>query len=145
MTRTLLQGVLLSGNELVMTLRRNLKTGNAELLIFGSFVAVVVLVAASVCDGGSGGEAYSKLSSDFASLEAARKMYEQQHGSPPASMKEIRSLFGELPSAFDFRDPWGNPYRYRLRDGASASFHEFYSCGRDGIEGSEDDISSKDR
>ena len=41
-------------------------------------------------------------------------------------------------------DPWGNPYRYRNPGKKDASDFEIYTFGPDGIENTDDDMSSQD-
>ena len=39
-------------------------------------------------------------------------------------------------------DPWGNPYKYRCPGTNNTATYDLYSMGKDGIEGTEDDITN---
>ncbi len=59
---------------------------------------------------------------------------------PPADLKNPTKwrgpyVEGEIPA-----DPWGNPYQYEL---LSPDVYRIWSWGADGVNGTEDDISSR--
>lgn len=68
-------------------------------------------------------------------LGSSVDLFREDTGRYPASLLTLTSETGQGPyaKASEFRDPWGNPYQYRLsNDGASFSL---WSLGADGRPG----------
>ena len=89
---------------------------------------------------------------DIAALSTALSMYELQIGSYPTTDQGLRALV-ENPGVDGWtkpflkkriiKDPWGNEYRYRY-PGTKGGDYDLYSVGKDGQEGTEDDIGNWD-
>lgn len=99
------------------------------------------------------GTVYSRPLSDFNSLAAALKTYQLNAGFYPTTEQGLQALV-QKPSTAPIpgrwrkiadhvpTDPWNKPYQYRkLPEGDERDF-ELYSAGKDGVFGTDDDLSS---
>jgi general secretion pathway protein G len=87
-------------------------------------------------------------------LVSAVELYELNIGRPPTSEQGLNALL-EAPSdlgnpakwsgpyikdTVQTSDPWGSPYRYASPSTHSKGNYDVWSCGPDGVDGTEDDI-----
>lgn len=81
-------------------------------------------------------------------IATALDLYELDNGVYPSAEEGIDALIVKPSTAGNWRgpylkrkpvDPWGNPYVYKY-PGSHSVDYDLYSCGRDGLEGGEDDI-----
>jgi len=84
-------------------------------------------------------------------IGSALDLYELDNGVYPKNLDALRTDPGKSDAA-GWRgpylkkkplDPWGNPYVYKLESSHGMDY-DLYSCGRDGVEGGEDDITNWD-
>ncbi|MBI1388788.1 MAG: type II secretion system protein GspG [bacterium] len=91
----------------------------------------------------------TRAKSDISTIETALNLYEIQIGQYPTTDQGLQALI-EDPGGVEgwnkpflnkknFRDPWGNDYRYRIPGSQGINF-DLYSTGPDGQEGTDDDI-----
>jgi len=98
----------------------------------------------------------SKVDPDFSSIGAAIKAYKLNAGEYPTTEQGFRALM-EKPADYPPEgrpwtkildripvDPWMREYRYRILPEGDARGFELRSLGKDGLEGTKDDISSLD-
>jgi general secretion pathway protein G len=85
-------------------------------------------------------------------IATALKLYELDNGAFPTSDEGLDALLAAPSSAKNWKgpylekkpvDPWGNPYRYKS-PGTHRPDFDLYSTGRDGVEGSQDDVGNWD-
>jgi general secretion pathway protein G len=81
-------------------------------------------------------EAHRKVSGRYPSTEEGLNALMERHETPTG--RWIKTL-DQIPL-----DPWRNPYRYRLTLREGAEVPEILCFGRDGVLGTEDDLSSLD-
>lgn len=81
---------------------------------------------------------------DLASLDTALKLYRLDTGAYPTSSQGLETLLlpvGKGPYLEKKPlDPWRNPYRYKCPGVQRPTSFDVYSVGRDGKEGTDDDI-----
>jgi general secretion pathway protein G len=96
----------------------------------------------------------AKSKADIQALEAAVSQYQVQCGDPPSQSDGLAALV-EKPSSTDVaarwrgpyithgvpNDGWGRPYKY-YSPGKHNSDFDIVSVGKDGKEGTEDDVNS---
>ncbi len=96
-----------------------------------------------------------RVPADFASIGSAVKAYHLNAGRYPTTQQGLEALItrpttGPLPTRWMKvadsvpRDPWGNVYHYRLLPEGDARGFEITSAGKDGMFGTEDDLSNLD-
>ncbi len=81
----------------------------------------------------------SKAASAAAEVKALQQViqgYKAHHGAFPTAEQGIQAL--KLP--VELKDPWGNPFHYRLAGTRSKDGFEVFSAGPDGKPGTNDDI-----
>jgi len=92
------------------------------------------------------------VSADISSnIGMALKLYELDNGCFPTTQEGLNALFSKPSSASASSwngpylekkpvDPWSNTYHYKSPGSHNKSGYDLYSLGRDGIEGTDDDI-----
>lgn len=126
-----------------------------EILIV---VTIMVALASMVLPRLTGRSEQAKVSiakSDInANISMALKLYELDNGDFPTTEQGLKALLAKPSSNPVPRnwngpyiekeplDPWGSPYQYQY-SGSKTDGYKLYSLGRDGTEGTEDDISNK--
>ncbi|MFK7741638.1 MAG: type II secretion system protein GspG [Planctomycetota bacterium] len=142
------QNALPEGRPLVDLDRRATRRSERGFTLVEIMVVIVILgllatlVAKNV--GGITDEANeNKAQSDISSIADGVRMFYIRKNRLPESLDELvekdekgRSSLEALPD-----DPWGKPYV--LLEGDTSRDFEIISCGPDGTEGNEDDLSSK--
>ena len=98
----------------------------------------------------------TQADNDFKSLQSALAMYKLNAGNFPTTQQGLKAL-NEKPSTAPAPrrwtkildklplDPWGNEYVYRFPGKKDPSDFEIISKGKDGQEGTDDDLSSQDK
>ena len=97
----------------------------------------------------------TQADNDFKTLQSALAMYKLNAGTFPTTQQGIKALFEKPTTQPAPRrwarvidkvplDPWGNEYLYRFPGKKDASDFEIVSKGKDGQEGTDDDLSSQD-
>lgn len=118
---------------------------------------IAVLLGGSIALIGGLGESakLQRVESDFNSIGAALRGYQLNAGTYPTTQQGLRALV-ERPSGSPQprrwtkvadsvpKDPWGNEYIYRFPGSKNPSEFELVSMGRDGISGTNEDLSSQD-
>lgn len=97
----------------------------------------------------------TQADNDFKSLQSALAMYKLNAGTFPTTQQGLKAL-NEKPTTAPVPrrwskildkvplDPWGNEYIYRFPGKKNPSDFEIISKGKDGQEGTDDDLSSQD-
>jgi len=99
--------------------------------------------------------ALTVVDGDFASINNALQAYKNNAGNYPSQQQGLKALVEKPGSAPRPRrwiqimddiptDPWNNEYTYKYPGSKDRSRPELISKGKDGLEGSEDDLSSQD-
>jgi len=92
-----------------------------------------------------------RVSIDFQGLIRAVEAYRESTGAYPTTKEGLEALVASpSPKPSNWRqiikkipiDAWGKLYRYRLVEHQGREVPEIYSCGKDGIPETEDDLSS---
>lgn len=73
-----------------------------------------------------------------ASISSALELYEIDNGKFPESLSVLVGKYLKK----DPKDPWGNPYNYKSPGDHNQDSYDIYSKGKDGMEGTEDDITN---
>ena len=96
---------------------------------------------------------WSQVDADFKSLESALQMYRLTCGNYPTTEQGSKALverpdISPVPTRWvqifkrDFKDSWGNSFGYRFPSRNDLTKPEIICKGPDGIESTEDDVSS---
>jgi general secretion pathway protein G len=98
----------------------------------------------------------TQADNDFKSLQSGLAMYKLNAGQLPTTQQGLRALY-EKPTAAPMPrrwtrildkvplDPWGNEYIYRFPGKKNPGDFEILSKGKDGMENTDDDLSSQDQ
>lgn len=97
---------------------------------------------------------HDRVFADFQILDSAVMKYQVSAGVYPSTQQGLDALVNQpstapIPKRWNQimkeipNDPWGNPYGYKYPGSVSKSEYEIISMGPDGMEGTEDDISSQ--
>ena len=119
-------------------------------------VIIIAALAAMVVPRLSGRSEQAKIAVAQADINAnigtALKLYELDNGNYPASGQGLNALVqkpSSSPVPLNWQqpyldsvpvDPWGNPYQYKYPGTHNPRGYDLYSIGKDGQEGSEDDV-----
>ncbi len=98
---------------------------------------------------------FKRVEGDFKTLDSALMQYRLLAGQFPTQSQGLEALVAKpsgtpVPRKWTQQlreapaDPWGNIYNYRFPGKKRASEYEIISKGPDGIENTQDDISSQD-
>jgi len=120
-----------------------------ELLLV---VIIIGALASMVLPRFTGRSEQAKIAAAKADIEAniptALKLYDLDNGAFPTTQEGLNALLVKPPSASNWRgpylekkpiDPWGREYKYRS-PGTHRVDYDLYSLGKDGQEGTADDI-----
>lgn len=124
-----------------------------ELMIV---VIIIAALAAMVIPRLSGRTEQAKIAiaeADISSnIAMALKLYELDNGNFPTTEQGLNALFSKsasnpVPSSWTGPylekmpvDPWKNSYQYKCPGQHNPSTYDLYSFGKDGLEGTEDDV-----
>ncbi|MDD5136191.1 MAG: type II secretion system major pseudopilin GspG [Candidatus Omnitrophica bacterium] len=126
-----------------------------ELMIV---VIIIAALAAMIVPRLSGRAEQAKIAvaqSDIsANIATALKLYQLDNGNFPTTEQGLAALL-EKPSSEPVPrgwnspylekqpvDPWGNVYRYKCPGTNNKTGYDLYSIGKDGVEGTDDDITN---
>ena len=124
-----------------------------ELMIV---VIIIAALAAMVVPRLTGRTEQAKMTVAQADINSniamALKLYELDNGNYPTTAQGLDALLSK-PSLSPVppnwcgpylekkpMDPWNNPYQYKCPGARNKSGYDLYSAGKDGIEGTEDDV-----
>lgn len=124
------------------------------MVIVLGIIAVIIGGAITVMGGITEGANRQRVSTDFNSIGNALRMYKVNNGRYPTTQQGIGALvdkpsgdpqpkrwvrlMDEVP-----KDPWQNEYGYKFPGTVNKQMFEIISKGADGVEGTDDDISSQ--
>jgi len=126
-----------------------------EIMIVLGIIAILMGGAIALIGGVGEGAKLQQVTADFQALGSALKMYKINAGQYPTTAQGLQALV-EKPTSTPVpkrwvqisksvpKDPWGNPYGYKFPGSKNKSEFELISKGKDGTEGTEDDLSSQD-
>jgi general secretion pathway protein G len=126
-----------------------------EMVIVLGIIAMIMGGAIFAMRGIGEGAKLQQVKNDCLSLGNALSMYKLNGGSYPTTQQGLKALVDKPGSNPVPRmwtrlsdkvplDPWNNEYLYRFPGKKNATEFEIISKGRDGQEGTGDDISSQD-
>jgi general secretion pathway protein G len=127
-----------------------------EIVIVLGIIAVIIAGSITMLGGIAGGAKIKVVESDFNNIEAAILSYKMLAGNAPTTQQGLEALFVKpssppIPKRWSSAgkkgvptDPWKVPYRYRNPGKKDVSTFEIYTFGEDGIENTDDDMSSQD-
>lgn len=125
-----------------------------EMVIVLGIIAVIIGGAIGVMGRVGEGAKRTRVSGDFNSIGAALRQYQTLNGRFPTTQQGLDALVNKPsgePRAKRWvkladqvpLDPWQNEYGYKFPGSTDPTMFEIISKGPDGIEGTDDDISSQ--
>ena len=124
-----------------------------EMVIVLGIIAMIMGGAIFTMQKISDSGAITVVDGDFAQINNALQMYKINARSYPSGQQGLRALVkrpndlkGRWSATMDRMptDPWDNEYIYKYPGTRDRSRPELISKGKDGLEGTEDDMSSQD-
>jgi len=126
-----------------------------EMVIVLGIIAMILGGAIFAMRGIGDSAKLTQVKNDCATLRSVLEMYKLNGGQYPTTQQGLRALVEKPTSAPIPRmwskvadkvplDPWGNEYLYRYPGRKNPMDFEIISRGKDGQEGTDDDISSQD-
>ncbi|MDB4054618.1 type II secretion system major pseudopilin GspG [Akkermansiaceae bacterium] len=126
-----------------------------EMVIVLGIIAMIMGGAIFVMKNISDSGAITVVDGDFASIDNALQAYRNNAGNFPSGQQGLMALVEKPSSAPRPRrwiqimdqlpkDPWGKEYAYKYPGSQNRSRPELICYGKDGLEGTEDDMSSQD-
>lgn len=126
-----------------------------EMVIVLGIIAMIMGGAIFAMKGITDGARLQQVKNDCATLGNTLSMYKLNGGTYPTTQQGLRALVDKPSSNPVPRmwtrlsdkvplDPWGSEYLYRFPGKKNATEFEIISKGKDGQEGTADDISSQD-
>ena len=136
-------------------LRRNAGFTLLEMVIVLGIISMILGGAIYAMRGIGDSAKLTQVKTDCSSLRNALDMYKMSAGNYPTTQQGLKALVDKPNSApvprmwtriFDKvpLDPWGAEYGYRFPGKKNANDFEIISKGKDGQEGTADDINSSD-
>jgi len=138
------------------TMRQKRKTSAFTLIEIMIVVIIIAALAAMVVPRLTGRSEQARRTMAEADVNLnianALKLYELDNGVFPSSEQGLDALLTEPSSdprpanwqgpylEREAIDPWNNPYRYKSPGTHNTKGYDLYSVGRDGIEGTDDDV-----
>jgi general secretion pathway protein G len=118
-----------------------------ELMLVIVILGILAGVAVNSFTGVSDDARKTAAQSDINTVTTAIKMFELETGRFPAEdewVEELTSKTDDHKKHMDKlpNDPWGNAYNYREESENGNDFPDIWSNGKDGEEGTEDDITN---
>ncbi|BDS05690.1 type II secretion system protein GspG [Oceaniferula spumae] len=139
------------------TSTRVLKSGFTllEMVIVLGIIAMIMGGAIFTMKRISDSGAVTVVGGDFSSIENALQSYKTNAGHYPSEQQGLKALVEKPTSAPRPRrwiqimdevpsDPWNNEYKYKFPGSKDRSRPEIISVGKDGLEGTEDDLSNQE-
>ncbi len=126
-----------------------------EMVIVLGIIAMIMGGAIFTMQKISDSGAITVVDGDFSSINNGLQSYKTNAGHYPSEQQGLKALV-EKPSSAPRprrwtqimdkvpRDPWDNEYIYKYPGSKDRSRPELISLGKDGLEGTEDDMSSQD-
>lgn len=125
-----------------------------EMVIVLGIIAVIIGGAITVMGGLLDSAKRDRVSGDFNSIGAALMKYQVSNGRYPTTQQGLDALVNKPSTSPQPKrwtqimrevplDPWQNEYGYKFPGSVDKGTFEIISKGKDGIEGTEDDISSQ--
>jgi general secretion pathway protein G len=126
-----------------------------EMVIVLGIIAMIMGGAIFVMKNISDSGAITVVDGDFASIDNALQAYRNNAGNFPSGQQGLKALVDKPTSSPRPRrwiqimdqvpkDPWVNEYVYKYPGSKDRSRPELICYGKDGLQGSEDDMSSQD-
>jgi len=126
-----------------------------EMVIVLGIIAMIMGGAIFVMKNISDSGAITVVDGDFASIDNALQAYKTNAGNYPSAQQGLKAMVDKPTTAPRPRrwtqimdsvpkDPWNNEYIYKYPGSKNSSRPELISLGKDGLEGTEDDMSSQD-
>jgi general secretion pathway protein G len=122
------------------------------IVVLGMLAVMGLGTLALVGCPGSGAK-ISRVDADLRFINSALKAHKMNAGHYPSNEQGLEGLVARpKPSPPKWKrtletvpiDAWGNRYRYRLTSREGEDVPEVYSCGKDGLPDTDDDLSSLD-
>jgi len=126
-----------------------------EMVIVLGIIAVLLGGSIALIGGIGEGAKIQRVEADFNAISSSLKTYNMNAGNYPTQQQGLKALV-DKPSTTPIprrwtriadavpKDPWGNDYGYWMPGRKDKSSFEIVSKGKDGQEGTEDDLSSQD-
>jgi general secretion pathway protein G len=135
--------------------RRNTGFTLLEMVIVLGIIAMILGGAIFAMRNIGDSAKLTQADNDFKSLQSALAMYKLNAGTFPTSQQGLKALYEKPTSAPQPRrwtrildkvplDPWGQEYLYQFPGKKNPADFEIISKGKDGQQGTEDDLSSQD-
>ncbi|MGB1130095.1 MAG: type II secretion system major pseudopilin GspG [Haloferula sp.] len=123
-----------------------------EMVIVLGIIAVILGGAIAVMGGMLDSAKKDRVFADFRTIDAALLKYQVSNGRFPTTSQGLGALVNNPGNTKRWskimdsvpKDPWQSEYGYRFPGRKDKSKYELISKGPDGMEGTEDDISSQD-
>lgn len=122
-----------------------------EIIIAITIVGIMAATAVSMLSGNIDDAREKSAMADIDAMSTQLIVYEGRAGRPPTTEQGIKALW-EKPSAEPIpdrwipllteekKDPWSQPYKYEYPAKRSKKSYDIWSVGKDGQDGTEDDI-----
>ncbi|WP_035606409.1 type II secretion system major pseudopilin GspG [Haloferula sp. BvORR071] len=126
-----------------------------EMVIVLGIIAVLLGSSISLISHITDGAKLQRVTSDFRSIGASVRTYQMNAGTFPSTAQGLQALItrptsAPLPAKWTQvldklpPDPWGNSYGYKFPGTKKPGEFELISRGKDGQEGTDDDLNSQD-
>lgn len=116
-----------------------------ELMLVIVILGILAAAAVNTFTGVSEDARITRAKTDIQTIQTAVRMFELEMGSFPTDDEGIDELTNQTEDHKAYLDklpldPWGNPYNYREESENDQPFPDIWSNGKDGEEGTDDDI-----
>ncbi|MFH0763891.1 MAG: type II secretion system major pseudopilin GspG [Candidatus Omnitrophota bacterium] len=128
-----------------------------ELMIVVVIIAAIAAMIVPRLSGRSEQARVAVAQADISSnISMALKLYELDNGNFPTTEQGLNALYtrpSSSPAPINWNgpyletkpvDPWGNPYQYKCPGAHNTMTYDLYSLGKDGSDGTADDIRNWD-
>lgn len=131
-----------------MNINRNGFTLIELMIVVIIIAALAAMVAPNLMNRAD--EAKAKIAQgDLSSIGTALKLYKLDTGSYPTSEQglDVLMMSGKREPYLEKKpvDPWGRKYQYRCPGVHNSAGYDIYSVGKDGKDGSDDDVVNWER
>lgn len=122
-----------------------------ELVLVLTIIAILAGSGIYLLSGNVDVAKETRVQGDINAIATQLQLYEARNSRMPTTEQGIEALVTKptkepLPERWtalleeEPKDPWGQPYKYRYPAQKSKKPYDLYTVGKDGIEGTEDDI-----